>query len=210
MKLLILDRDGTLTTPASGSEFRQHPRDLKLLPGVKEKIQEAVTDGWTISIASNQGGCEAINPQTGKPYQTIEWALQEMQYTLELLPEVGRALFCPDFAGNYCYDLSFVGSRLGIDRSVGESATWLLTNQWVRTAAGRVPDDLPWQFTEVVSPFRKPGGGMLELLMKLYVDVTEVLYVGDRPEDEGAAKSAGVKFIWAHDWRQGWTKEIGF
>jgi phosphoglycolate phosphatase-like HAD superfamily hydrolase len=28
-----------------------------------------------------------------------------------------------------------------------------------------------------------------------------ILYIGDRPEDEAAAKSAGFSFLWAEDWR---------
>lgn len=193
MKLLILDRDGTLTTPASGGEFRQHPRDLMLLPGVREKIQEGVKDGWTIAIASNQGGCEAINPATGKPYQTREWAIQEMLSTFELLPEIEYALIAPSFETNG------YGEAIEIDCSEGGQYVKHLTNGALR--------------------FRKPNPGMIEAIWRRHPignqlhsrdDWEEILIVGDRPEDEGAAKAAGVKFVWAHDWRVGWTKKIGF
>lgn len=30
--------------------------------------------------------------------------------------------------------------------------------------------------------------------------VDQVLYVGDRPEDEAAAKAANIPFQWAHEW----------
>jgi phosphoglycolate phosphatase-like HAD superfamily hydrolase len=30
---------------------------------------------------------------------------------------------------------------------------------------------------------------------------TEILMVGDRPEDEQCAKNANIPFMWAHDWR---------
>ena len=30
----------------------------------------------------------------------------------------------------------------------------------------------------------------------------QILYVGDRPEDEQAAKAAGVDFMWADEWRR--------
>ena len=183
MKLLILDRDGTLTTPASGGEFRQHPRDLKLLPRVKEKIQEGVKDGWVMAIASNQGGCEAINPQTGQPYQTIEWAIEEMFHTFDLLPEIGLAFFCPDFKGERCWMLD------AADNSAIELTDHRLKGQ-----------------------FRKPNPGMLQvaILCDLWKPWDEVLYIGDRPEDMEAAKAAGVKFIWEKDWRVGWTRAIGF
>jgi D-glycero-D-manno-heptose 1,7-bisphosphate phosphatase len=44
--------------------------------------------------------------------------------------------------------------------------------------------------------FRKPGPGMLNYLMKLYQSTpSKTLFIGDRPEDEGAAESAGVEFL---------------
>lgn len=47
---------------------------------------------------------------------------------------------------------------------------------------------------------RKPGPGMLEEAMSDFeADEDETLYVGDRPEDEEAAKNAGVAFMWAKD-----------
>lgn len=39
-KLLILDKDGTLVTPASGKKFVHHPEDQVVLPGVHEAIAQ--------------------------------------------------------------------------------------------------------------------------------------------------------------------------
>src|SRR5689334_2219991 len=52
---------------------------------------------------------------------------------------------------------------------------------------------------------RKPGPGMIQEIMKeLDVSPTDVLFVGDREEDEQAAKNAGVDFCWEHefDWSE--------
>lgn len=57
-KLLVLDKDGTLVRPKSGNTFVQHPEDQGLIEGVTEAIARYIADGWTIAIASNQGGCE--------------------------------------------------------------------------------------------------------------------------------------------------------
>jgi hypothetical protein len=57
MKLLVLDKDGTLTRPKSGGVFPRYPEDQELIDGVTDGIQRYVADGWTIAIASNQGGC---------------------------------------------------------------------------------------------------------------------------------------------------------
>ena len=50
------------------------------------------------------------------------------------------------------------------------------------------------------SSFRKPGAGMIEYAIDTHT-VGECLFVGDRPEDEQAAASAGIKFLWADAWR---------
>nr|WP_242028465.1 HAD-IIIA family hydrolase [Pseudanabaena sp. FACHB-2040] len=55
--------------------------------------------------------------------------------------------------------------------------------------------------TQWSGQFRKPGPGMLKLVMRLYQQKPEeCLYVGDRPEDRTAAQRAGVSFYWAKDW----------
>lgn len=47
---------------------------------------------------------------------------------------------------------------------------------------------------------RKPGPGMLiELMGFADVIASETLMVGDRPEDEQAARNAGVAFMWADE-----------
>jgi len=47
---------------------------------------------------------------------------------------------------------------------------------------------------------RKPNPGMLQELTHFFkVNPYEALYVGDRPEDEQAAHSAGLHFEWAED-----------
>ncbi len=47
---------------------------------------------------------------------------------------------------------------------------------------------------------RKPKPGMLFKAMEFHhVFPADTLMVGDRPEDEGAAKAAGIDFLWAKD-----------
>jgi D-glycero-D-manno-heptose 1,7-bisphosphate phosphatase len=47
---------------------------------------------------------------------------------------------------------------------------------------------------------RKPGLGMLiEAMQDFDCDEGETLFVGDRPEDEQAARAAGCAFQWAND-----------
>ncbi|HEX8293096.1 MAG TPA: HAD-IIIA family hydrolase [Pyrinomonadaceae bacterium] len=49
-------------------------------------------------------------------------------------------------------------------------------------------------------PCRKPGPGMLLRLMRRFgVGPGETLFVGDMDKDEGAARAAGTRFMWAHE-----------
>lgn len=168
MKLLILDKDGTLTTPKSGAKFVQHPEDQALLPGVLGALEKYAAEGWAMAIASNQGGVAA-------GHKSLEQAIEEMQYCQELLPHtIGfRFYFCPDFEGKKVY----AGDWRGF-----EPAEWPLEDQ---------------------VNYRKPNGGMLELAMMETRESSkaETLFVGDLPEDEQAAANAGVRFMWADEWR---------
>ncbi|MEM6432282.1 MAG: HAD-IIIA family hydrolase [Cyanobacteria bacterium P01_D01_bin.115] len=175
MKLLLLDKDGTLTTPKSGAKFVQHPEDQELLPGVIEAIRHYDDTGWNLAIASNQGGVAA-------GHKTLEDAALEMRYCISLLRDGGiqaieiNAYFCPDFEGmkcgvvkTGCYPFRFRDDHLKVDS------------------------------------YRKPNAGMIQAaiydLAPFFSELEEALFVGDRPEDEEAASNAGVQFMWAEAWR---------
>lgn len=56
------------------------------------------------------------------------------------------------------------------------------------------------QYFNPNDPRRKPNPGMLLEAKDLAgVGLDEMLMVGDRPEDEQAAKNAGIAFMWARD-----------
>jgi D-glycero-D-manno-heptose 1,7-bisphosphate phosphatase len=172
-KLLLLDKDGTLVRPPSGKEFVQHPEDQELIPGIAETIERFRADGWQMKIISNQGGVVL-------GYKTLEDAIQEMEFCLELLPAIDAAYFCPD-RGETCFSVS---SGIGIPTKY--SGTF---------AENRCFGGL----------YRKPSPGMLEQAIDdagiggFIGWPEEVLFVGDRPEDEAAAKAAKVQFAWAKD-----------
>ena len=162
--LLILDKDGTLTKPASGQKFIQTPQDQQVLPGVEEALGHYQSQGCVCVIASNQGGVAA-------GHKTIDEAIAEMRYCLELLPQIDRAYFCPDFEGEQCWV---------VDRQTAQQLD-------IGPLKGRM---------------RKPQDGMIQQAILDDPDETEVLFVGDRPEDETAAILTEVKFQWADEWRR--------
>lgn len=185
-KLLILDKDGTLVRPASGSRFPQGPEDQVLLPGVARTLDRYVRAGWWPVMASNQGGCESINPEKQAPYKSIEDAIREMNYCMALLPEIRHALFCPHIQfGETCI-------QVGRDGTV---KTWREEALIHKANHGACSGPTPRQ-----AGCRKPNPGMILVAQTIFGSLENTLFVGDRPEDQGAALIAGIQFAWAKDW----------
>ena len=171
-KLLILDMDGTVRHPISNPDgFILHPKDQVLFDGAIAAMKQFKSKGFTIIGASNQGGVAA-----GK--KSLEDCIAEQEHTISLACKadvmIHEILFCPDYEGKICY-----------------GATSHLLNDY----SNRFDD---------CGSFRKPSGGMIEVARFLYAhpfDEKEIIFVGDRPEDEQAAKTANVQFIHAVEWR---------
>lgn len=98
-KLLLVDCDGTIREPLSNHRFIEHPKDQRIIRGAKKAIAHFHSQDYLIIGITNQGGCSAVNPETGKPYKSIGEAIAEQRYTLELLPQIHKIYFCPDFEG---------------------------------------------------------------------------------------------------------------
>lgn len=96
MKIIFFDVDGTLTLTISGAIYKQHPQDVKLLPGIEKALQHFDTQGYLQVGISNQGGVAA-------GHKTIQDTIAEMQFTLSLAPQLRAIYFCPDFEGKTCW-----------------------------------------------------------------------------------------------------------
>lgn len=169
-KLLLVDCDGTVREPASGEKFIQHPLEQRIVFGADRALTHYHKQGWRIIAISNQGGVAA-----GK--KTLEDAIAEQRYTLELFPQITAIYFCPDFEGRHCWLVP-----RGHDAKPIHIAQWAL---------------------KFIGTFRKPQPGMLSAAIKTDGDLdrkSEYWYVGDRPEDEEAAMRAGVNFMPADIW----------
>lgn len=168
LKLVILDKDGTLVKPASGGEFVQHPEDQELLPGVAERVAELQKLGAILIIASNQGGGAA-------GYKTLESAAQEMAFVMQLLP-IQTAYFCPDKPDGATH-----------------SECWEVRRDCI----------VPILVARHTHGYRKPNPGMLNhARLNRGIFPENCIMIGDRPEDEQAAQSAGISFQWADQWRR--------
>lgn len=114
----------------------------------------------------------------GAGFKTIKNCLLEQQETLRLIPEMVAIYLCPD-GGNSLW-------------AVGRDEQGFKTHEFLRT--------------RFYQAFRKPDCGMLQYactdLFNSEIPLSSLM-VGDRPEDEQAAKNAGINFMWAEDWRNG-------
>lgn len=97
-RLLLLDLDGTIREPLNGEKFIQHPRDQRIIKGADKALAHYHTEEWLIIGISNQGGVAAL-------HKTLEDALEEQRYTLEMLPQMQEILICTEYPpkDNYCY-----------------------------------------------------------------------------------------------------------
>jgi D-glycero-D-manno-heptose 1,7-bisphosphate phosphatase len=96
MKQLLVDLDGTIREPLSGSDSARHPRDFKIIPGADKALAYYHREGWLITGITNQAGVAA-------GFKSLEDCVEEQRYTFELFPQLSSILFCPDFEGRKCY-----------------------------------------------------------------------------------------------------------
>ena len=173
MKLMIWDLDGTLRETASGKTFIESPDDQKPMTGALEAIAYYHSKGFTCVGATNQGGCAAIDPATGKPRKSIGYMITEQKITISLFSQLRFIYACPDFQGNECWQIDSAYSSQ-IHKSWG--------GKWI-------------------GEYRKPGAGMIHVAALnhgFYVDeIEESWMIGDRSEDRGSAEAAEINFMWA-------------
>jgi D-glycero-D-manno-heptose 1,7-bisphosphate phosphatase len=186
ISLLLLDMDGTVRNPKYSEKFISEPNDQELIKGVKGKIEREYSD-WLIVGVTNQGGVKA-------GFKSLEDTIKEQEITLSLLPQLKMICFCPD-DGNSLYAVH----RLDNNE---------FNEFWTQKEKGVFA-------IEMWGKFRKPDPGMLFFSMDwaasgLWIEDNfyqlkgkeNCLMIGDRPEDEGAASNAGIKFMWSKDWNQ--------
>ena len=128
MKLVILDRDGTINQDSE--QYIKSPAEWKPIPGSLEAIARLTQDGWRIAVATNQSG--------------IARGLFDMSTLNAIHAEMHRAVgqaggridaifFCPHAADSNCECrkpkpglLHEIGARFGVELDdvpvIGDSA----------------------------------------------------------------------------------------
>jgi D-glycero-D-manno-heptose 1,7-bisphosphate phosphatase len=113
-----------------------------------------------------------------------------------------------------CEALRAAGHTLAVASNQGGVAMGMLTEEEARALVENAARMIGAEFYELCpyhpegllpeytkdADCRKPKPGMLlEILRKAGADLEDTLFVGDRPEDYGAAEAAGVEFAWSQD-----------
>jgi histidinol phosphatase-like enzyme len=107
-------------------------------------------------------------------FKSIDEAIEEMKFAAELCG-IDYCLFCPAMDG---------------------SVLWIVANHgdgWAELECHEKDNILG------IGNFRKPNPGMLNTIVVNTEIGLSTLMVGDRPEDQAAAKAAGFAFEWAND-----------
>ncbi|MEN9538837.1 MAG: hypothetical protein RLZZ126_1072 [Pseudomonadota bacterium] len=132
MKLLILDRDGTIN--ADSTDYIKSPDEWTPLPGALEAIAQLNQAGWHVVLASNQSGLgrglfdmTALNAMHAKMYQLLA----------QVGGRVDAVFYCPHTPDDHCHCrkplpglFEQIGERYGVDLArvpaVGDSARDLI------------------------------------------------------------------------------------
>lgn len=189
VKLLLIDKDGTLVVSKKGV-FIQKADDQIIKPGSLDIVKHFADEGWVIDVISNQGGVENGNKTLNQVFEEMEYCNWLYTQAFKLIntgekSPFHRFLFAPNlkplqespiYKYAHCYTW-FTNSRYGTNVATG----------WINMANFIQPTEA-----------RKPSPEMLYITMNYFkyqgLEVTDVLMIGDREEDELAAKAALVPF----------------
>lgn len=146
----------------------------ELLPGRLQMLNHLIARDSQIAIATNQGGVgyRLYRQQNNKSIDDFPTEQDVLDRIHTIIKSIGHEV---------PYKIAF-----------NYYVKW--DNVWSPIPPGRELDPF-WS-----SNYRKPSGGMLaDHMSELGFSRDQTIYIGDRPEDQAAAQSAGCHFAWEHD-----------
>jgi D-glycero-D-manno-heptose 1,7-bisphosphate phosphatase len=219
-KLIVFDKDGTLTQPISGNTFVQHPEDQQLRPGVAQKLEQLRAEGWTMAIASNQGGCAVFEIAAAdlKPGMRLRDDLYPDGFEILSVKPAGEESTQVEFdseglpvvtlePNNRMFEVFYKSTRMAIAemkfalKLTGMEAAFFCPDMDGEKLWAVIEQEIASEVTGLYKrcgSFRKPDPGMLRAVAQ-WACFDDALMVGDRPEDQAAALAAGFDFCWADD-----------
>ena len=167
-KILFLDCDGTIRQPKNGAKFISSPTDQQIIPGADVGINYHHQLGHIIIGITNQGGVEA-------GHKSLEDAIAEQRYTLELFPQIESIFFCPNYKGDIAWRVQKTGEKQ-------------YSNPFSPSYRKPEPGMVYLVVAEAIREHRMP------------ITLSSCQMVGNSPEDEACAAAAGISFIPADMW----------
>lgn len=176
MKLIILDRDGTIN--ADSDEFVKSPEEWQPLPGALEAIAKLNHAGWHVVVASNQSGLGrglfdvgSLNAMHAKMYKLL--AAQGGR--------IDAVFYCPHAADDHCRCrkpapglFEQIGERYGVDLklvpAVGDSARDLQAGVAVGCAPHLVLTGKAAQYRGRELPAEFPAGTRVHADLMAFAD----------------------------------------
>ena len=176
MKLVILDRDGTINSDSD--EFVKTPEEWLPLPGALEAIARLTHAGWHVVIASNQSGLgrglfemSALNAMHAKMLKLL--ALQGGR--------IDAVFYCPHTAEDHCHCrkplpglFEQIGSRFGVPLkgvpTVGDSARDVVAGATVGCEPHLVLTGKSAGYSVAAPPEGLPPGTLIHLDLSAFAD----------------------------------------
>jgi histidinol phosphatase-like enzyme len=206
-RLIVFDKDGTLTKTKSGKAFSQSPDDQKLI--FKESDFSHL---GAIGIATNQKGISLGYKTTDFLRKEIHYLRRKLNFWFEF------CLACPDDGQDLIiFDPSILMIASGIDREIDNNSKFLFP-YFVRNE--KQEEEKPNVFglsTDLTGTYRKPCPGMLKAIEQIFIDgvelgtaeipdfplaVEEKIYVGNAETDFQAAMAAGFEYCDFRAWAE--------
>lgn len=198
-RLIVFDKDGTLTKPVTNNQFSETPQDQELI----FEFPKLLTASNVVAIATNQKGIS-------DRYKTKEFLEAEIQFLREELDfKFHFCVACPD-GGETLWSLEVPSLRIPKDPRVNFC--------WGNERFVDVRDEDYGVDPSLTGKFRKPLPGMLEALVQIaeYNEkklnelspnpdktpwrISEKVFIGNAESDKQAAKAAGFKYWDVYDW----------
>lgn len=92
-KIAAFDLDGTLISTLSGRKFASDHTDWKLMPHVKDKLNELHRNGYKIAILTNQGGLPKGKPTKDVFKKKINAIAKELDLPLVVIAASGQDIY---------------------------------------------------------------------------------------------------------------------
>jgi D-glycero-D-manno-heptose 1,7-bisphosphate phosphatase len=165
-KLVLFDRDGTLTQPASGEKFPKSVNDQQWIDGRLERLHQLQEQGVHTAIITNQGGAA--------------WGIFEPDAMCEMLSKQCKEGKIDTFF--VCFH------DTGQKAKASPKTIRELTGDEAYQGYAALYKDF---YRRKPGP-----GMLIEAMDHFGIDRHDTLMVGDREEDRLAAEAAGVSFEW--------------